>query len=284
MFGNINGRTKILGLVGDPIEHTFSPSIHNKLCDKLNLNYIYIPFNIKSSKLSQAIEGFRAINLYGFNVTIPHKENIIPFIDKVSNEALLMGAVNTVKNIGGQLHGYNTDGYGFCQSLYYNNVSIKNKNIIILGAGGSARALSIKLAIEGAKSILILNRTPEKAKDISNIINDKIKNIASYGLLDNDSPRKYIKECDILINSTSMGMEPHVNLSPISDFNFLNSKTIVCDLIYNPNKTLFLSKAEKMGCKIINGWGMLIFQAIKSFEIWTEQKVSNKLIADLFNI
>ncbi len=278
MKNNINGKTKILGVIGDPIEHSRSPQIHNTICTYLNLNYAYIPFQITLDNLEDAVKGFKAVDLKGFNVTLPHKKNIIPYLDEVSEEALLIGAVNTVKNIDGRLYGYNTDGYGFIKSLEIEGVSVKEKNIVVLGAGGAAQGICIKMALEGAKSITILNRTVEKAEKICNIINDNIKEIARSDKFNDESLKQYMINADILIHTTPVGMYPHNEECPVSDLSFLDKRVVVCDLIYNPTKTTFLEKAEEMGCKTINGWGMLIYQAVRAFEIWTDIQVDNDVI------
>src|SRR5690554_3078659 len=146
MEKSINGKTKVLAVIGDPIEHSLSPKIHNTLCQKLNLNYVYVPFRVEPAYLEDAVRGFKAAGLSGFNVTIPHKQNIIKYLDEVDLEAQLMGAVNTVKIINGRLIGFNTDGIGFIRSLQRNGIEVNGKNIMILGAGGAARGIAIKMA------------------------------------------------------------------------------------------------------------------------------------------
>ncbi|MDK2800096.1 MAG: shikimate dehydrogenase [Clostridiales bacterium] len=273
----INGYTKILGIIGDPIEHSLSPGIHNTLCKYLNLNYVYIPFKVSSEQLENAVKGLKALGVMGFNVTIPHKKNIIQYLDEVSKEALLMGAVNTVKNVDGKLYGYNTDGQGFVKSLKNEGVAIEGKNILVIGAGGAARGITVSLALEGVQSITILNRTAQKAKAICTMINENVKNISRSDSLNYENFNRYIEDCDILINTTSIGMHPDIHACPIENLTSLKSSTVVCDLIYNPSKTAFLANAEKKGCKIINGWGMLVFQAINAFEIWMDIKINDNL-------
>jgi shikimate dehydrogenase len=195
-----------------------------------------------------------------------------------------MGAVNTVKNVNGRLFGYNTDGNGFIKSLKSRDVSVKDKNIVIMGAGGSVRGISVKTAMEGAKSITILNRTLEKAQEICDIINDNIGNVCRSASLDMFTLEQHSKSCDILINTTPVGMAPYIHECPVEHLDFLTSDTVVCDLIYNPEETVFLSKAKERGCKAINGWGMLLFQAIDSFQIWTDKKVNSQLIEILQKI
>lgn len=278
MENQINGHTKILGVIGDPIEHSHSPSIHNTICKHLGLNYIYVPFRVLPEHLEDAVKGFKAIEITGFNITIPHKKNIIKYLDKVSEEALLMGAVNTVKNVNGKFCGYNTDGRGFIKSLQQYGVNVNGKNIVVIGAGGASRGICVKMAMEQAKSITILNRTVEKAERICEVINHNVQSIARCDVLTEETIKKYGRKCDILIHTTPVGMYPNVDECPISDFNFLNSGTVVCDLIYNPPQTVLLRKAEKSGCQAVNGWGMLVFQAVDAFEIWTGAKVGKSTI------
>lgn len=283
MENMINGRTKVLAVIGDPIEHSLSPEIQNTICKKLNVNYAYIPFRIASEDLKDAVCGFKACNLSGFNITIPHKSNIMQYLDEVSQEALLMGAVNTVKNVDGRLYGYNTDGVGFIKSLQHEGVNVKNKNIVIIGAGGAVRGIAVKMALEGAVQITILNRTVAKAENISEHINRNISNISQALPLNDNHFAETCADCDILINSTPIGMYPHTEASPVQSLDFFNKNdTVVCDLIYNPSKTKFLLKAEKAGCKIINGWGMLIYQAIEAFEIWTGMKIDENMVEHLY--
>jgi len=284
MIHSINGKTKVLAVIGNPIEHSLSPQIHNTLCKELGLNYVYVPFKVETAFLEEAVKGFKAAGMLGFNVTIPHKQNIMPYLDEITPEAELMEAVNTVKISEGRLIGYNTDGIGFIRSLKANDVDVKEKKVVIIGAGGASRGIAVKMALEGAAEIIILNRTLEKAQEISHVINSKIKKIAKADHMNQEILFHYANNCDIFINTTPIGMYPHENDCPIEDMNFLTENTVVCDLIYNPKKTVFLKKAEEKGCKIINGWGMLLYQAIEAFEIWTGITVNKGIIDLLYNI
>jgi|LSQX01.3.fsa_nt_gb shikimate dehydrogenase len=283
MTKKINGKTEIFSVIGNPIEHSLSPQIHNTIYEYMNLNYNYVPFKVDSAELKTAIQGIKSLGIKGFNVTIPHKQKIIPYLDKVSEEAMLVGSVNTVKTTDGKLCGYTTDGEGFIKSLNRNNVNIKGKKVLVIGAGGSSRSISIRMAAEEIRSIIILNRTTEKAKAICDIINKNIKPIAIADVFNDTKFNIYSEEADIIVNTTPVGMYPNNEKCPIDSFISLRPDTVVCDLIYNPRVTQFLSKAENKGCKTINGWGMLIFQAIAAFEIWTNKKVDDKLIEILYN-
>lgn len=279
----VNGKTKLIGLVGNPVEHSISPQLHNTLSMEFSKNLIYVPFRVEEGFLRDAVNGLRAINVLGFNVTIPYKTEIIGLLDEVSEEALLMGAVNTVKNIDGKLIGYNTDADGFLNSfIEETGEGFKDKNVLIIGAGGTARALAVKIAMEGASNIGIINRTIEKAQNIADIVNENVKNVVNTYNFKNLELTNLINKTDIIINTTSVGMYPNIESTPIQvDF---RKDQIVYDVIYNPYETKLLSEAKKSGCKTVNGLGMLIYQGIKAYEVWSGVDIRNDLAAKVKNI
>lgn len=279
----VTGKTKLLGIIGNPIEHSISPQLHNTISDQLGLDLIYVPFKVEPQMLEHAVKGLRALNFLGFNVTIPFKQDIIKYLDEVSNEALMMGAVNTVKNINGRLFGYNTDAEGFVRSFKEEAASgFKGKVVSIIGAGGAARALTVKIAAEGAQKIYIINRTISNAEDIADIVNKNISDVAYACSLTDLRTTGLICGSDIVINTTSVGMFPEVDKSPVSDnFKFAPNQ-IVYDVIYNPVKTKFLKEAEIQDCKILNGLGMLYYQGVTAYEIWTGIKLKNDFIRDIY--
>jgi len=285
MACQINAKTCITGLVGNPVEHSMSPVFQNKLCEIMNVSSVYLPFKVEQGDVEKVIAAFKALRVKGFNVTIPYKTEILNFLNEVTDEALLMGAVNTVKIFENKLYGYNTDGLGFIRAIESQDVQIKDKKIVVIGAGGAARAVVVKLAQKGAKKIVILNRTKEKANNLSDLINQKVADIALSDDLTKDSIEKYAIDCDILINSTSVGMWPEINMCPVDSETIFANKPVVFDMVYNPLKTRFLSTAEINSCKVINGLGMLVYQGICAFEIWHEVTVPKNtglsLIADL---
>lgn len=261
----ISPRTRPIGLIGCPVEHSLSPKLHNAIYQKYGIDCVYLAFNIKKEELQNAIIGFKALSFIGFNVTIPHKQNVLQFLDGLDREAQAIGAVNTVKIDNGRLKGYNTDGSGFIESLKNHGVSVKDMNVLVLGAGGSTRAICVYLAKEEVKSINIFNRTESKAVALSDHIRRfypsvKINAIDKQNL-------KSIKS-DIIINTTSVGMWPMVDDSPLNGYNF-NSDQIVVDIVYNPLQTKLLKEASNSGCTVINGLDMLVGQAVKAIEIWT---------------
>jgi shikimate dehydrogenase len=279
----ITGKTKLIGLIGDPIEHSISPQLHNTISKTIGVDLIYIPLKVHKSELDNAVKGLKAFNFIGFNITLPHKKDIMKFIDDNTKEALLMGAVNTVKNIDGRFYGYNTDAEGFSRSFKEESgTGFKEKRVVIFGAGGVARAIAVKIAIEGAKKIFIINRTLSKASEVCDIINNNINAIAECYSIKNKTNNEIIRDSDIIINTTSLGMYPDIGKSPIGKGIEFSKHQIVYDAIYNPIKTKFLKSAEKSGCKIINGTGMLFYQGIYAYEIWTGIKLHDELIKELF--
>lgn len=263
---NINWNTNLYCLIGNPVDKSLSPIIHNEIFKILEKNSIYLAFNVEENKLKDAIDGFKAININGFNVTIPFKKTIINYLDGLSPEAEILGAVNTVKNENGKLVGYNTDGEGFYKTLIDNNIEVKNKNILLLGAGGAAYGIGITLSIKGVKSIYIANRTKEKAIVLEKEIKKVNPNVLTFV---GDLSLRYLnkEDIDIIINATSIGMYPLENLSPI-ELNGFNKKIVVYDIVYKPKETKLIKEAKSKGFRTFNGLPMLLEQAILSQKIW----------------
>lgn len=262
---NIDWNTDVYCLIGNPISKSLSPKIHNYIFSLNNKNSVYLAFKVEEN-LKTVIHSFRALNIKGFNVTIPYKVEIMKYLDGIEEDAKVLGAVNTVKNVNGKLVGYNTDGTGFIKSLKKEGIKIENKNFIILGSGGASQAISKKLAMEGAKKIVILNRTVEKAITLGKSIKNMFNQVDVYcDSLDNVC--KYL-ETDVVINCTSIGMYPNESLSPV-DSTIFNKNTVICDIIYKPIETKFLRDAKQNNAKTIGGLSMLINQAILSQQIWS---------------
>lgn len=278
MRKEINGKTKIIGLIGENIENSFSPFIHNQIIIKYSLNFCYLPFQVAETDLNKAIQGIKALNIKGVNVTFPYKEKVIEFLDEVKESARRIGAVNTIVNNKGNLTGYNTDLIGFKKSLQDNGkFVIKEKNAFILGAGGAARGVIYTLLEAGIEEISIFNRTLEKAKkikqDFSPFFPQSTINIFSF---EQDNIKDKIKEANLLVNATSIGMASQIDNTPLPDEKLFHPNLLVYDLIYHPAKTLFLRQAERAGAKIINGLPMLVYQGIESFYLWTGLKPEGK--------
>lgn len=280
---NISAKTKIIGVFGYPIEHSLSPPMHNAAFSYLGLDYCYLAFSVRPEDLKQAVESVRALNLVGVNVTIPHKERVLPYLDEVSREAGLIGAVNTIRNKGGKLIGYNTDLTGFLTSLKQAGFNPKGKKVVVIGAGGAARAVSFALSQEGIHSLFILNRTLEKAESLTKMVKKSIINLNIRALpLRKKELIKAIERADLLVNATSLGMVPKTSQSPLAGFGLLPKNLVVYDLVYNPVDTKLIRLARKSKGKTIGGLEMLIQQGAKSFEIFTglraPQEVMRKVV------
>jgi shikimate dehydrogenase len=266
----LSGKTKICALIGDPIEHTMSPAMHNAAFQKLGLDYIYLPFRVKPEQLLTAVTGLKALNVRGFNVTIPHKVAVISLLDSLDPLVKLICAANTVVNDNGKLKGYNTDAEGFLRALTEYGFKPKNKKIIVLGAGGAARAISYILA-QGDANLTILNRQQELdwAKDIARLIRNKFKK--EVKVLELGQINKVLSGVDLLVNATSVGMAPKANDSPVPA-GLLSKIPLVFDIVYNPIKTKLLKEAAAAGAKTISGVDMLVWQGALAFEKWTGRK------------
>jgi len=273
----INGQTQLIGIIGNPIHHTASPVMHNAMINKLNLNMIYIPFLVEPSGLPSVIETIRVAHIRGVNVTIPFKEAVIPLLDELHQDAQSIGAVNTIINQNGRLIGYNTDGIGFIEALTMNGISVINKRIAIIGAGGAARAICFSLLQAGILSLAIINRTPERT---TNLLNDLSKHhrqndqIIGYSL---DASTKALQEADIVINTTPIGMEPNTDL-PIPQLDWVTSNHTICDIVYKPKMTRFLTEAQNRGAQVCEGLGMLVGQGVRAFELFTGHQADYQLM------
>ena len=274
----ISGKTRLCGVIGDPVEHTMSPVMHNAAFRQLGLDYLYVPFKVKQGELAKAIEGVRALNIRGLNVTIPHKVAVIQFLDEVDNLAGRIGAVNTIVNDGGVLRGYNTDGAGFLQALLERRIEPKGKNIAILGAGGAARAISFSLTDRGAH-LIILNRLLELdwAKELASRISQIFTTEVEALELNRENLAGVLGKANILVNATSVGMTPNIDETPVTS-DLLKAELIVFDIVYNPIKTRLLREAEAAGAKTISGIDMLVWQGALAFEKWTGVKAPVELM------
>ncbi|MFC1931142.1 shikimate dehydrogenase [Chloroflexota bacterium] len=266
----ISGKTKICGVIGDPIEHTMSPVMHNAAFRKLGMDYVYLPFRVKKEELGKAVAGMRALNIRGLNVTLPHKVAIIPFLDKLDSLAERIGAVNTVVNDGGELTGYNTDAAGFLQVLLENGVKPEGKKIIVLGAGGASQGICFILAGMGAH-LIIVNRRLARAEDLLRQISPISKSEVEALALNEENLTTALEKADILVNTTSIGMIPDISETPVPAKLF-KPGLIVFDIVYNPIRTRLLKEAEAAGARTLGGLDMLVWQGALAFEKWTGQK------------
>ena len=268
----ISAKTRICGLIGDPVEHSVSPVMHNAAFSSLGLDYIYLPFRVEKGQLAKAIDGVRALNIRGLNVTIPHKVAVIPLLDGLETLAERIGAVNTIVNDNGHLKGYNTDASGFVKALLERGIEPQGKKIVILGAGGASRAISFTLAERDA-DLVILNRqleidwAVELASSISRFLGKEVKALE----LNEQNLSAVLKDADILVNATSVGMSPNSDETPVPA-KLLKAGLVVFDIVYNPIKTRLLTEAEVAGAETIDGLDMLVWQGALAFEMWTGVK------------
>jgi len=263
----INGQTRLCILVGDPVAHSVSPQIHNAAFLKLGLNYVYAACAVKN--LREAVLGIRGLGIRGASVTFPHKQNIIPFLDRLDPLAGKIGAVNTVVNEAGRLIGYNTDGEAAFLSLTENGVRLEGKKVVMLGAGGAARAISF--AIAGKKlvrELCLFDIVQDRAQTLAREVSRKTGAPVRSAKLDRQTLARSFLDADVLINTSPVGVHPEVNQSPIPK-SLVRPGMVVFDIVYNPSQTLLLKHARARGCKTIPGIEMLVRQAGEQFRLWT---------------
>ena len=278
----IDSKTILTGLFASPSAHSISPIIHNNAFEKLGINFAYLSFEVNKDNLKEAVQSIKTLNMRGVNLSMPNKKEVIQYLDEISETAKLSQSVNTIVNDNGILKGYSTDGKGFFKSLEEEKIFVKDKNITILGTGGASIAIISQAVFEGIKNIFVFKRDKnweEQKKILDNIANKTNSQIELFSLEDKNILKRKIEESDLLINATSVGMKENISL--IEDKSFFRKDLIVCDIIYNPAKTKLLQIAEKEGCKIINGIGMLLYQGALSFELWTNKKMPVDYIKEI---
>jgi shikimate dehydrogenase len=265
----ISGKTKIYGIFGYPVEHTFSPGMHNSAFKKLGMDASYVPFAVPPERLEDAVRAVVPLGLCGLNVTVPHKERVLAFLDELSEEARLIGAVNTIEVRKGRLIGHNTDGRGFLRSLRERGgMDPKGKKFLFIGSGGAARAVGFSLALAGAAEIVFRDLDVRKASLLASDIQDKTGVPAVC--ITHEMLQEYATGADCLINATPLGLK-RTDPLPIPAA-IVMRKHLLCDLVYNPPETALLKMAKKKGAKRLPGLGMLLYQGVIAFEIWTGQK------------
>ena len=268
----VTGKTRLVGIIGHPITHTLSPVMHNAAFDASGLEYCYLPFDVHPQDLGRALKGLAALGCKGLNVTIPHKQAVLPYLHQLSREARLIGAVNTIEFRGSKLIGHNTDGQGFTRAFRREcGVPLKGKRVLLLGAGGAARAVAVQLLVEGVHRLILTNRTDKKAWQL---IKDLRKHFPHRKLdvfpLERGCLAPVVRDVQIIINATSVGMKP-IGKSPLPA-GLLRADQIVCDLVYHPPVTALLKEARAAGAKTFNGIGMLLWQGALAFQIWLKRK------------
>ena len=276
----VTSKTKVICIIGNPIEHSMSPTMHNAIIQKLGIDLVYLPFKVIPKELSNAINGIRALNIKGANVTIPHKISVMKYLDQIDSIARNIGAVNTIKNEGGKLTGRNTDGEGFIESIRESGYDLKNKKIVLFGAGGAARACAFYLA-KYAGELTIVNRSNPNMNNLISKLKAEYKiQINGINRSKSEDIKKEISKSDMLVNATSVGMFPNVNESIVKS-SWLYPNLFVVDVIYSPIRTKLLQEASSIGCKILSGIEMLVNQGAIAFEWWTGIAPDKKLMKQI---
>jgi shikimate dehydrogenase len=266
----ITGRTKVYGVIGDPIEHSLSPILQNAAFEHAKLDCKFLAFHVKPEGVEAAVKGMRALGIAGLNVTMPHKHAVMQFLDDVDNDAKLVGAVNTIVNAEGTLIGFSTDGLGALNALRTNGASPRGKRVVLLGAGGSARAIAFTLCQE-VKELVVLNRTVCQAEELAKTIQEALDKKIVAKKLTVKAVQENLEKADILINATSVGMKPKADASLVKP-EWLRKDLAIMDIVYNPLETKLAKDAKAAGAKVISGVEMLIHQGAASFQIWTGQQ------------
>ena len=273
---NINGYTLTCGLIGNPVEHTMSPAIHNTLAEAMGQNLVYVPFHVQTELLKEAVEGAYALNLLGCNVTVPYKSQVLPYLKEIDPLAERIGAVNTLVRAQGGFKGYNTDMPGLARAMEADGVKTAGEKVRILGAGGVARAVAVMLA-DTASEILIMNRTVEKARKIADEVNAAAGRELA-GVISVDDYRKLpMGERYLAIQATNVGMYPRVDEAVIEDRDFYERIHTGYDLIFNPVQTRFMELIQETGGRAFNGLKMLLYQGVISYELWTGVRVTKDM-------
>ncbi len=281
----ITGNTKLTGLLGEPVNHSISPLIHNFSFKKLDLDYVYLCFQINEQTLEEAVRGLRVLDVKGFNLTMPNKNKVLSYLDALSPAARLIGAVNTVENKNGVFIGHNTDGIGFMQSVKEQNIDMKNQTMTLLGIGGAATAICAQAALDGVDTIHIFSRPnsshlPRIKTLQENLEKETSCKIFIHSLFNKQDLKASVKDSYLLVNATSVGMAPHTDGCLIEDNSIFHKNLAVADIIYNPWETTLLAKAKAKGCKTFNGYSMLLYQGAEAFRIWTGKEMPVKLVKE----
>jgi shikimate dehydrogenase len=263
----ISGKTRVCGVIGDPIEHTLSPIMHNAAFEASGLDFVYVAFKVKPSCVADAVNGMRALNIRGLNVTMPHKKTVMKNLDRVDLSAQIIDSVNTILNKENLLFGFNTDGVGAVRALKENGVPLKGSKVLLLGAGGAARAIAYAMAKE-ADELTVLNRTVKDAQALAKLVEKTASKRIVSGSLSLEDIDSNLQDSDILINATSVGMKPKPEETPVP-IELLRKNLAVMDIVYNPLETKLAKDAKTLGAKVVSGVEMLIYQGAASFEIWT---------------
>lgn len=277
MAERITGHTELIGLMAYPIRHSSSPAMHNEAFAYLGLDYAYLAFEVDNDTLEDAVKGLRALKLVGSNVSMPNKTVVGQYLDKLSPAAELCGAVNTIVNENGVLTGHITDGIGYMKALKDNDIDVIGKKMTIVGSGGAATAIEVQAALDGVAEMSIFNikdKFWENAEQTVKKINERTDcKVSLYDLADLDKLKAEIEDSYLFANATGMGMKPLEGQTYIPDKSFFRPDLIVTDVVYSPRETAMLKMAKEVGCKTMNGLGMMLFQGAAAFEMWTGKEM-----------
>lgn len=287
MEGRISGHTGLLALIGSPVGHSGSPAMYNYSFERLGLDYAYVAFDVKEQDVKQALEAMKLFNMRGMNVTMPDKIEAARCVDELSDAARIIGAVNTIVNEDGKLIGHNTDGIGFVKNLEDHGVTVQGKKITVAGGGGAATSIQVQCALDGAKEITIFNkkdaffeRTLATAEKIKDAVPDCVVNV--YDIDDIAKMTEEIGTSDIFANATIVGMKPMDDQSVVKDLSALRPGLVVADVVYNPVETKLLKDAKEAGCTCVGGKGMLLWQGVAAFKLYTGEDMPVEEVRERF--
>lgn len=282
----ITGHTKLTGLLGSPVSHSISPMMHNEAFRQLDLDYVYLAFDVEKQELAPTVGGLRAMKVHGFNITMPHKHAMCQLCDSLSPISEILGTVNTVVNEDGHLTGYTTDGIGYMRGLQEDGYEILGKKMTLLGAGGAASSILAQAALDGVSEISVFNRQGtnfEHTQKLIQLLKERTNcRIRLFDITDSAALRREVSESALLTNATSVGMAPNTDASLIQDATLFRPDLIVSDVIYHPSETKLLRDAKKAGCRTQNGLSMLLYQGAESFRLWTGEEMPVSIIREKY--
>lgn len=279
----INGKTRLCGLIGNPVEHTISPDIHNTLANACGIDLVYAPFHVETGRLEEAVKGAYALNVLGVNVTVPYKKEVIPFLQEADPLAAAVESVNTLVRVEGGYKGFNTDMSGLYRAMREDGVSLEGEEVLLLGAGGVGRAVAYLCAMKGASRVYLLNRSADKAQMVAEEVNERSGNPCVHAM-ELDGWRKLPERQYLCIQATSVGLYPDCERAAVEDAAFYEKIHTGYDLIYRPAETKFLRMTKEAGGRAFNGLKMLVYQGVEAFELWTGAAVTKDVAAQIYEM